>query len=882
MKKLAAKKTSTFVLPMLEHSIHSIFQKCLGKASCFLMLYAFCTGYFLHGKAAEHSMIIKTDGSLWGFGRNDTGQLGDGTTTNRNTPTMIISSGVAQVACGHKHTLVLKTDGSLWTFGQNSYGQLGNGNTTNRSTPLQILPSGVSQVSAGYYHSLVLKTDGSLWAFGRNHNGQLGNGNTTNLSTPTQILTSGVSKIAAGGYFSLISKTDGSLWGFGLNGSGQLVDGTTTNRNTPTQSTITSLSKFSSGGENSLIIKTDGSLLAVGRNNEGQLGDGTTTNRNTPTQILSGSVNNFYADLYHSFIVKEDGSLWAMGQNTNGQLGDGTTTNRNTPTQILSSGVEQAVGGYYHSLILKTDGSLWSMGQNSYGQLGDGSTTNRNTPTQILSSGVASLSDVTPQSTNLTTINFDDAFAEHGNGFNPATYYSGVSISGTYFGVVGGVGNGDPGNWSLAGSNGSVFLGVNTGPGSSQTFTFSSLIDYFSIDAGITSGAANSSYSLTAFNGNTQIGNITLNVSSGTWVKGEFSSIGNFDKVTVLGLSGTNAWGLDNLKYGNQQSSANVAPVITQGAGPLTKTVAEDGLANWAPSELNATDADTASGSLTWSVSSAASNGTATVSGSGASPTTFTYQPDANFNGSDSFDVRVSDGNLSDTITVNVTITAVNDAPVITQGGGPLTKTVAEDGLASWTPTELNATDADTASGSLTWSVSSAASNGTAAVSGSGASPTTFTYQPDNNFNGSDSFEVQVSDGTLTDTITVNVTITAVNDAPVITQGGGPLTKTVAEDGLASWTPAELNATDADTASGSLTWSVSSAASNGTATVSGSGASPSTFTYQPDANFNGSDSFEVQVSDGTLTDTITVNVTITAVNDAPVITWSKSFNQDSS
>ena len=104
-------------------------------------------------------------------------------------------------------------------------------------------------------------------------------------------------------------------------------------------------------------------------------------------------------------------------------------------------------------------------------------------------------------------------------------------------------------------------MGVNTGPGSSQTFTFSSLIDYFSIDAGITSGAANSSYSLTAFNGNTQIGNITLNVSSGTWVKGEFSSIGNFDKVTVLGLSGTNAWGLDNLKYGNQQKFYQMLPL---------------------------------------------------------------------------------------------------------------------------------------------------------------------------------------------------------------------------------------------------------------------------------------------------------------------------------
>ena len=209
MKKLAVKRHPLFVLPMLEHSIHSIFQKCLGKISCQLMLYAFCTGYFLHGKAAEHSMIIKTDGSLWGFGRNDAGQLGDGTTTNRNTPTMIISSGVAQVACGHKHTLVLKTDGSLWTFGQNSYGRL--------EMEIQLIKIR-GRFCFGCFPSVCwvlslfsLKDRWESWAFGRNHNGQLGNGNTTNLSTPTQILTSGVSKIAAGGYFSLISKTDGSL-----------------------------------------------------------------------------------------------------------------------------------------------------------------------------------------------------------------------------------------------------------------------------------------------------------------------------------------------------------------------------------------------------------------------------------------------------------------------------------------------------------------------------------------------------------------------------------------------------------------------------------------------------------------------------------------------
>jgi hypothetical protein len=820
MKKLADKRHPLVVLSMLEHSMRSIFQKCLEKISCLLILSAFCTGYFLHGKAAEHSMIIKTDGSLWGFGRNDTGQLGDGTTTNRTTPTLIISSGVAQVACGHKHTLVLKTDGSLWTFGQNSYGQLGNGNTTNRSTPLQILPSGVSQVSAGYYHSLVLKTDGSLWAFGRNQNGQLGNGNTTNLSTPTQILPSGVSKIAAGGYFSLISKTDGSLWGFGLNGSGQLVDGTTTNRNTPTQSTITSLSKFSSGGENSLILKTDGSLLAVGRNNEGQLGDGTTTNRNTPTQILSGSVNNFYADLYHSFIVKEDGSLWAMGQNTNGQLGDGTTANRNTPTQILSSGVEQAVGGYYHSLILKTDGSLWSMGQNTSGQLGDGSTTNRNTPTQILSSGVASLSDIMPLqgSANVAPVITQGA--------GPLTKT--VAEDGTA-------------SWTPSELNATD---TDTAAGS---LTWS-----------VSSAASN--------------GVVTVSGSGASPTSFSYQPNANFNGSDSFEVQVSDGNLSDTITVNVTVAAVNDAPVITQGAGPLTKSVAEDGTASWTLSELNAMDTDTAAGSLTWSVSSAASNGVATVSGNGASPTSFSYQPNANFNGSDSFEVRVSDGSLSDTITVNVTVAAVNDAPVITQGAGPLTKSVAEDGTASWTPSELNATDTDTAAGSLTWSVSSAASNGVATVSGSGASPTSFSYQPNANFNGSDSFEVRVSDGNLNDTITVNVTVAAVNDAPVITQGAGPLTKSVAEDGTASWTPSELNATDTDTAAGSLTWSVSSAASNGVVTVSGSGASPTSFSYQPNANFNGSDSFEVRVSDGSLSDTITVNVTVAAVNDAPLIT----------
>ena len=817
MKKLADKRHPLVVLSMLEHSMRSIFQKCLGMISCFFMLSGFCTGNFLHGKAAEHSMIIKTDGSLWGFGRNAEGQLGDGTTTNRNTPTLIISSGVVQVARGHRHTLVVKTDGSLWTFGHNNYGQLGDGSTTNRTTPTQILPSGVSQVSVGYFHSLILKTNGSLWTMGKNLYGQLGDGTNTDRNTPMQILSSGVSKIAAGGYFSLILKTDQSLWSFGMNTRGQLGDGTTTNRNTPTQTSISSLSKFFTGGEHSLILKTDGSLWSFGKNDEGQLGDGTTSSRTTPTQILSDGVSNIDADLFHSFIVKLDGSLWSFGRNSEGQLGDGTTSNRSNPTQILSSGVAQVVGGYYHSLILKTDGSLWAFGKNIDGRLGDGTTANRNTPTQILSSGVASLSDIMslPGSANVAPVITQGA--------GPLT--KSVAEDGTA-------------SWTPSELN--------------------------ATDADTVSGSLSWSVSSAASNG---VATVSGNGASPTTFS--YQPNANFNGSDSFEVRVSDGSLSDTITVNVTVAAVNDAPVITQGAGPLTKSVAEDGTASWTPSELNATDTDTAAGSLTWSVSSAASNGVATVSGSGASPTSFSYKPNANYNGSDSFEVRVSDGSLSDTITVNVTVAAVNDAPLITQGAGPLSKTMVEDGNVSWNPMELNATDQDSSSGSLVWSVSSAASNGVATVSGSGASPTSFSYKPNANYNGSDSFEVRVSDGSLSDTITVNVTVAAVNDAPLITQGAGPLSKTMVEDGNVSWNPMELNATDQDSSSGSLVWSVSSAASNGVATVSGSGASPTSFSYKPNANFNGSDSFDVLVSDGNLSDTITVNVTVTQVDDPP-------------
>jgi alpha-tubulin suppressor-like RCC1 family protein len=330
--------------------------------------------------------------SLYAMGYNVVGQLGDGSTTDRDTPVQILSSGVTQIAGGEYNSLFLKSDGSLHAMGLNNYGQLGDGSTTNRDTPVQILSSGVTQIAAGDEHSLFLKSGGTLWAMGANYQGQLGIGSDDSNphSTPTQIVASGVTQIAAGALHSLFLKSGGSLWGMGWNQYGTLGDGTPTTRTSPVQILSSGVTQIAAGQNHSLFLKSDGSLWAMGYNNRGQLGDGNygPHANSVPVEVLSSGVTQIAAGAHHSLFLKTDGSLHAMGWNYYGELGDGSTTIRDTPVQILSSGVTQIAASFGYSLFVKSDGSLHAMGYNNKGQLGDGSTTDRDTPVQVLSSGV--------------------------------------------------------------------------------------------------------------------------------------------------------------------------------------------------------------------------------------------------------------------------------------------------------------------------------------------------------------------------------------------------------------------------------------------------------------------------------------------------------------
>jgi alpha-tubulin suppressor-like RCC1 family protein len=366
----------------------NLIQICL---SCAVLLQATTSGAQPVTKISGgggHSLFLKSDGSLWGMGRNFDGELGDGTYGyypffGTNRPEQLIVSNVTAIAAGGLHSLFLQSDGSLWGMGRNYEGQLGDGTyaypyLTNH--PVRIVTNNVTAIVAGSLHSLFLK-GGTLWAMGYNNCGQLGDGTTNNVNQPEQIVASGVTTIAGGYQHSLFLKSDGSLWAMGDNEYGQLGDGTYNITNLPEQIVASNVTAIAAGFGHSLFLKSDGSLWAMGLNSNGQLGDGTTNNINQPELIVASNVMAITAGgSYHSLFLKSDGSLWVMGWNQFGQLGDGTYNATNRPEQIVPSNVTAIAAGGGHSLFIKSDGSLWAMGRNDSEQLGDGtsvSSTNR-------------------------------------------------------------------------------------------------------------------------------------------------------------------------------------------------------------------------------------------------------------------------------------------------------------------------------------------------------------------------------------------------------------------------------------------------------------------------------------------------------------------------
>jgi alpha-tubulin suppressor-like RCC1 family protein len=299
-----------------------------------------------------HTGAIKTDGTLWLWGTNSYGELGTNDTTPRSSPIQTVSGGTnwKQVSCGlsiFSHAAAIKTDGTLWLWGYNDSGQLGTNDTTNRSSPIQTVSGGTNwkQVSCGGSFTAAIKTDGTLWSWGFNGSGgPLGTNDTTNRSSPVQTVTGGTNwkQVSAGFSVTAAIKTDGTLWSWGVNSSGQLGTNDTTSRSSPIQTVSggTNWKQVSVTGH-SAAIKTDGTLWVWGSNLYGELGVNDRTTRSSPVQTVTGGTNWKQVSTTgggRTSALKTDGTLWLWGRNGSGQLGTNDRTNRSSPIQTVAGG----------------------------------------------------------------------------------------------------------------------------------------------------------------------------------------------------------------------------------------------------------------------------------------------------------------------------------------------------------------------------------------------------------------------------------------------------------------------------------------------------------------------------------------------------------------
>lgn len=310
--------------------------------------------------SGNHALGIRSDGTLYSWGNNNYGQLGTGATTARSSPGTVVGGGTnwKQVSAGGNApsaagaiSAAIKTDGTLWTWGRNNYGQLGDGSITNRSSPVTVAGGGTNwkQVAVGNYHCAAVKTDGTLWTWGRNDWGQLGLNDNTSRSSPETVAGGGTNwkqvsctitgeegSVAVGvGAVTAAVKTDGTLWTWGRADQGALGSGSTLSRSSPGQIVGQQYgwNSVDCGKSRSMIvaaIKTDGTLWTWGVGGDTSLGDGTAATRSSPVTTVAGGNDwkQVSAGSYTFGAIKTNGELWMWGRCNSYELG---LVDSNTP-----------------------------------------------------------------------------------------------------------------------------------------------------------------------------------------------------------------------------------------------------------------------------------------------------------------------------------------------------------------------------------------------------------------------------------------------------------------------------------------------------------------------------------------------------------------------
>jgi len=369
-----------------------------------------------------HSVALKIGKTVWTWGNNTYGQLGNGTNNDSNTPVQVSDiSDVVAIAGGYWHTIALKSDGTVWTWGNNTYGQLGNGTNNDSNTPVQVSDiSDVAAIAGGYWHTIALKSDGTVWAWGNNTYGQLGDGTNTDRNTPVQVdelsdinvNVDTVIPIAGGRWHTVALKLDGTVWAWGNNFYGQLGDGSNLDSNTPVQVKLSPPTVTTGTATNvtSTSATLNGTVNANGLSTEAWFEYGTVKGdyssisstqsidgrEDTPVQIsvsdLSASTTYYYRIAAKNIAETTYGSEYSFKTSASSttikaitKTGYATVMKSNATIRNV---VSVACGGG-HTILMRSDGAVWTFGSNYDGQLGDGTNDDSKTPVYVSSySGV--------------------------------------------------------------------------------------------------------------------------------------------------------------------------------------------------------------------------------------------------------------------------------------------------------------------------------------------------------------------------------------------------------------------------------------------------------------------------------------------------------------
>ncbi len=367
-----------YILFIFLISVYSSFSQCFSSATA---------GY-------ANTVGIKPDGTIWGWGFGNWGQLNNATTFDEYSPILLSNDTDWQLVKNfYSNTFAIKSNGTLWGCGYNLYGELGVGSSSN-SVPYFLTQVGTAtnwkDIASSNSQTIAMKTDNTLWGWGQNDFYQVGNGTCCgNVLSPVLVSSSTDWKSIAvsRSRSSFALKTNGTLWGWGYNLSRLLGDATVSVRQTPTQlNADTDWSAISVGNDHILALKNNHTLWSWGDSQSGQTGQNPNVayDPSIPNQIQGTSWSKVAAGFRFSLAIKTDGTLWAWGKNDVGQLADGTTTDRYIPVQVGGDTNWNTISaGRNHVVATKTDGSLWTWGGNDYGELGNGTNTGVANPTNL-------------------------------------------------------------------------------------------------------------------------------------------------------------------------------------------------------------------------------------------------------------------------------------------------------------------------------------------------------------------------------------------------------------------------------------------------------------------------------------------------------------------